>query len=125
MKASLKKFQGRSVLSNHDSKDILKVDSVLINQVKDVLSAQGWQKPEKQRSRSNSNPEGVPKNSPYYKGRKNPLGKDGKPIRCFKCQSELHLAPKCDQNKGDKSEADPKGLIAAIASALKKETKSG
>ena len=125
MKSSLKKFQGRSVLSNSESKDALKVDSILINQVKDVLIAQGWEKPEKMRRRSNSNPEGAKKNSPNYKGRKNPLGEDGKPIRCFKCQSELHLAPKCDQKKGDKSGADDTALIAAIATALKKETKSG
>ena len=49
MKSSLKKFQGRYVLSNNKSKEALKVDSVFINQVKDVLIAQGWEKPEKQR----------------------------------------------------------------------------
>ena len=127
MKSSLKKFQGRSVLSNNESKEVLKVDSALINQVKDVLIAQGWEKPERQRRRSNSNPEGLKKNSSNYKGRKNPLGEDGKPIRCFKCQSELHLAPKCDQKKADKSGADdkPTALIAAISKAIKNEIKSG
>ena len=118
MKSSLKKFQGRSVLSN-ESKDAVKVDSALINQVKDVLIAQGWEKPDRQRRRSNSNPEGSKKNSSNYRGKKNPLGEDGKPIKCYKCQSELHLAKKCDKKKADKTGGDDSALIAAILKAVK------
>ena len=109
MKASLKKFQGRSTVSM-EGKNELAIDSAFLSQVKDVLVSQGWGKKSDQvRRRSNSNPEGLKKNSSAYKGKKNPLGEDGKPLKCFKCQSEYHLAPKCNQkNSGKKDEEKDK-----------------
>ena len=105
MKASLKKFQGRSTVSM-EGKNELAIDSAFLSQVKDVLVSQGWGKKSDQvRRRSNSNPEGLKKNSQAYKGKKNPLGEDGRPLKCFRCQSEYHLAPKCTQkNSGEKDE---------------------
>ena len=47
------------------------------------------------------------KNSPNYKGKKNPLEEDGKALRCFTCQSEYHLAPKCEEKK--KAQTDDRG----------------
>ena len=43
MKASLKKFQGRSTVSM-EGKNELAIDSALLSQVKDVLISQGWSK---------------------------------------------------------------------------------
>jgi hypothetical protein len=36
-----------------------------------------------------------------YKGRKNPLGKEGRPLRCFRCESEYHMSDTCDAALGD------------------------
>ena len=41
MKASLKKFQGRALVSS-DSRNEIKFDSALVNKMKEVLVAQGW-----------------------------------------------------------------------------------
>ena len=119
MKASLKKFQGRSTVSM-EGKNEFAIDPALLSQVKDVLVSQGWgKKSDHVRRRSNSNPEGLKKNSQAYKGKKNPLGEDGKPLKCFKCQSEYHLAPKCDQkNSGKKDEEKGTPLASNIARML-------
>ena len=131
MKTSLKKFQGRSVLQG-DGREGVEVDNALLNKVKDVLVAQGWKKPPVRR-RSNSNPDespsSKPQNSPFYKSRKNPLGQDGKPLRCFKCQSEYHMADKCP-NKDNKSEFGkdnkevPKKDSALISANLSEKEKT-
>ena len=125
MKASLKKFQGRALVSS-DSKNEIKFDSALVNKMKDVLVAQGWQRPEKSRKRSNSNPEGLKKNSPNYKGRKNPLGEDGKALRCFNCHSEYHLSPKCDKKKKVQIDDKEDGamLVTEIENMLMQEGKA-
>ena len=88
MKASLKKFQGRSFVS--DSGDGMKVDAALVSRVKEVLASQGWKKSEGRR-RSTSNPEEgfKPINSPNYKGRKNPLGEDGKPLKFLNVKASI------------------------------------
>ena len=70
----------------------------------------GGKKSDHARRRSNSNPEGLKKNNQAYKGKKNPLGEDGKPLKCFKCQSEYHLAPKCDQKNSGKKDEDARML---------------
>ena len=125
MKASLKKFQGRALVSS-DIKNEIKFDSALVNKMKDVLVAQGWQRPEKLRRRSNSNPEGSKKNSPNYKGKKNPLREDGKALKCFTCQSEYHLAPKCDKKKKAQMDGKEDGamLVTAIENMLRQEGKA-
>ena len=135
MKSSLKKFQGRTVLLG--DKDDIEVDSVLVNKVKDVLVSQGWKKPNGRR-RSNSNPEEMtnkPQNSSNYKGRKNPLGQDGKALRCFKCDSEYHMADKCKSENTSTSKKVPgsekeketgdSALVTAIKKSLEKSKTSG
>ena len=103
MKSSLKKFQGRSLVSSGDEK--MRHDPTLIaEEVKQVLLAQGWKQPPRARKRSNTDP-GQRKGG--YKGKKNPLGTDGKPLKCFKCGSEYHFRDKCKDRNSNES-----GLIS-------------
>ena len=88
MKESLKKFKGRGVLgAAEETKAVstyLTVEQVA--QVEQVLITKGWRPPAKRR-RSPS-PTGKVENhtrNPNYKGKKNPLGSDGLPIKCYKC----------------------------------------
>ena len=104
MKASLKKFQGRSIVTN--SSDGIKVDAALVAKVQEVMLGQGWKKPGQGsgRRRSYSNPEDGqnPNNSPNYKGKKNPLGANCKVLTCYKCQSKYHFSDKCDKKNTKK-----------------------
>ena len=91
VKSSLKKFQGRKMVSAEEESKI-KFDPALVASVAQVLVAQGWQKPGKHgRRRSNTDPGEVrvPK--------KNPKGSDGKTLLCFSCKSEYHFKDRCDQ----------------------------
>ena len=76
--------------------------------MKKVLISEGWKKEKKsQRKRSTSEPSTVDKlstrNSSGYQGKKNPLGRDDKPFKCFKCNSEYHIVDKCDNSGPGKS----------------------
>ena len=108
MQTGLKKFQSRHPIinksKNKEEKGI-KVDESLLANIEDALVAKGWQKP-RPRKRSNTDPGEKPRFSKDngYKGRKNRLGEDGKPLRCFKCNSEYHLAPKCTKPRNEAGE---------------------
>ena len=98
MKTSLKKFHGRTVVSVGEEK--MRFDPALVANVAQALIAQGWKKPQSTgRRRSNTDPGEVKKNSNTYKGKKNPLGPDGKPRTCFTCGSEYHFKDKCNKNE--------------------------
>lgn len=108
---SLKKFTGRSVISNKQDNLAVSVKSepTWISEVEEVLLARGWKQPQKgrRRSRSESPPRSRP--SSNYKGKKNNLGLNGKPKKCYLCKCEhvdncncpcvYHLADKCPQRK--------------------------
>lgn len=86
----------------------VKEEDIYVASVKKALVADGWKPPVSSLEKS------VPQNSPMYKGKKNPLGEDGKPRTCFKCQSVYHFQDKCD-------EKNPKSLKkegAALSSVL-------
>ena len=73
-----------------------------MRQCADALLAEGWTPPV-----SSSGGEGssnVRMNSPLYKGKKNRLDSDGKPMKCFHCQSEYHLSYQCDQKNNQSSD---------------------
>ena len=96
VKSSLKKFQGRQMVSSMKEESKIKFDPALVASVAQVLMAQGWKKPGKSgRKRSNTDPgEG--------KGRKkNPKGTDGKTLTCFHCNSEYHFRDRCDKRNKD------------------------
>ena len=94
VKNSLRKFQNRDSFCNvgEDSKMVVKKEEVLIEGVKDVLLAEGWKPPVK----TNSNPEGK-KN--YLLG--------GKPVKCFRCGSDMHLIKDCDQQQAPPRNSQP------------------
>ena len=104
MKASLKKFKGRAVLGGENSgKLAVKTEGTYITEdVEKVLIAKGWKKPKKRR-RSGSAP-GTGGGGGYM-GRKNNLGSNGLPMKCYKCKCEheekcncpcvYHFADKC------------------------------
>ena len=115
IKNSLRKFQSRERLSGYKD-DKIKVkneDDSFVTEIKDALVADGWSPP-------SASTNLVKQNSPYYRGKKNPLGFDGKPLKCFKCQSEYHMADACDQNQKKKSNSQPKE-----GSAVAKDSKKG
>ena len=103
IKASLKKFQGRNDVVGEERG--MRFDPALIAGVAEVLLSQGWKKPGGGgRRRSNTDPGEVApeskntatkRNSSAYKGKKNPLGKDGKPLACFKCGDIYHMRDRC------------------------------
>ena len=107
VKTSLRKFQSRERVSvDTRSEDNIKVDDTLVASVKQVLLTDGWKPPRtpvRRRSYSDSDAGGVPQNSSTYRGKKNPLGSDGKSLKCFDCDSEYHMRDKCDRKKGDNS----------------------
>ena len=90
IKNSLRKFQSRDSRLHHKDAIQFKQEDVFVSSVKEALVAEGWTPP------SSSAAKGVKKNSSVYKGRKNPLGKDGRPLRCFRCDSEYHMSDTCD-----------------------------
>ena len=93
VKESLRKFQSRDRMAADKERDRLQVkeEDAYLAEVKDALISDGWRPP---MSDSESK---TRQNSPFYKGQKNRLGADGKPLRCFYCDSEYHMAYECDK----------------------------
>ena len=116
-KASLKVFQGRE---NYTSECRIKVDESM----KEVLVSEGWVPPEKEKYKQSGGKKKTP-----YKGRKNPLGKDGKPLRCFQCDSEYHMMDTCKAEKKSKKPKEEEQKTPTMLSLLlqerRKDTSSG
>lgn len=113
VKISLKKFQGRQMVSvgAEESNSKIKFEPALVASVAQVLIAQGWKKPGKQgRRRSNTDPGEV------HNPKKNPKGIDGKTLLCFKCKSEYHFKDRCKQGNKDKAEASQHELSMLMVS---------
>ena len=91
-----------------EDKRAVQVSDTLVSEMEEVLISKGWKPPAKQRRRSRSmsppRTTSQPKNS-NYKGRKNKLGEDRTPMKCFKCKCNhtencncpcvYHFADKC------------------------------
>ena len=119
MKDALKKFVGRAVVATGetDAKAVKVEESTFVTteNIEKVLIMQGWKKPKgRTRIRSSSLPSKGPGGStsnpnPNYKGKKNPLGPDYKPLKCFHCKCDhdqkcncpcvYHLANNCPEKK--------------------------
>ena len=67
------------------------------------MISEGWTSPEKAQEKANV---GTPQNSSIYKGKKNPLGADGRALKCFRCYSEYHMFNKCPNKKTDDKKAE-------------------
>ena len=100
VKNSLRKFQSRDRMADEKRGDRFQIkdEDTFIANIKDALFADGWRPP--QQASSSKDQASVLQNSPAYKGKKNKLGSDGKPLKCFKCDSEYHLAYDCEENVG-------------------------
>ena len=109
IKNSLKKFTGRSIVSigNQDNLAVgVKAEPTFLSEMEEVFMARGWKPPSKGRRKSRSV---SPPRDRSYKGRKNRLGEDGKPLKCFicKCSHETpctcpcvyHLADACPDRR--------------------------
>ena len=130
IKNSLRKFQSREKLScSKDDADLMHVkqEESFVSSVKQALIADGWKPPNAAGEPASRR---VKQNSAFYKGKKNPLGPDGKPIKCYKCGSEYHLADVCEKAREmvDKSEGKfvktkKKTSEATALSALLKKSK--
>ena len=108
VKESLRVFNSRE--SRHQERKV-EFDETLVTNIKETLMSKGWTPPT-----PTSKPNNVPLNSPHYKGKKNPLGNDGKPIKCHFCDSEYHFLDKCPdrekQNQRKKATAFAKKKTA-------------
>ena len=111
VKESLKKFKGRPAVLE-DSRSV-QVSDTLVAEMEEVFLSKGWKPPAKKqrrRSRSLSPPRTQPNNkNANYKGRKNALGSDRMPRKCFKCRCNCvencncpcvyHFANECTATK--------------------------
>ena len=112
---SLKKFTGRSVISSGQQDNLavsVKAEPTYItSQIEEVLLAKGWKPPKKgagarRRSRSES-PSRTKKSN--YKGKKNRLGENSIPLKCFICKCDhtyncncpcvYHMADTCPDRR--------------------------
>ena len=115
IEAGLKKFKGNKGVSADVSNMANKEHDVLISKIETVLIAKGWKPPgggnNKNRKRSRSVSPAKPGG---YKGKKNPLDKNFKVMKCFKCKCEhtekcncpcvYHLANNCSKRGEEKKE---------------------
>ena len=108
VKESLKKFKGRPVIM--EERGAVQVsDTFVSTDMEQVFLSKGWKPPKKERRRSRSlspqRPRSQQNKNLNYKGRKNQLGADNKPMKCFKCKCSCatncncpcvyHFANKC------------------------------
>jgi hypothetical protein len=117
MTASIKKFKCREGVTNETiANDVTKTETdVLMAKmtpiIQDVLLTKGWKPPSSGRKRSRSV---SPKKPGAYKGKKNPLDRNFKQMKCFKCKCDhvekcncacvYHLANTCPSRRELKKE---------------------
>ena len=89
VKSSLRKFKGRTAMVNTNT--LGSEETSISKEMEVFLVKKGWSKPEKKRKRSNSEPV----KGAGYQGRKNKLGKDGLPMKCFQCKC-VHTSTSCN-----------------------------
>ena len=131
MKEALKKFIGKGVVASneYEAKAVKTEESTFItaDNLEKVLLSQGWKKPKgRVRTRSKSLPPGsTTVSNPNYKGKKNPLGPDYKPLKCYHCKCDhdqkcscpcvYHLANNCpDKKKGESNAKAELGLFMQV-----------
>ena len=86
MEKSIKKFKGNSGVGSDTANMAIKTEDVMItSQIETVLLAKGWKPPKANRKWSRSV---SPQKPGAYKGKKNPLDKNYKVMKCFKYKCE-------------------------------------
>ena len=106
---SLKKFTGRAVIKGGEGDVSVKVEPTWLSDMEEVLLAKGWKPPNKKGRRRSRSESPVRSKQSNYKGKKNPLGDNHKPRKCFICKCEhsencncpcvYHLANTCPSRK--------------------------
>ena len=125
VKNSLKKFQSRNKLYEKDDLKMVvkKEESYVSSEDTEALIAQGWKPPQNISK----------KLAQGSKGKKNFEGPDGKPKRCYGCQSEYHLLDKCPKRKRndpkkkedeDKDDKDDKTEPTMLSTLMKRSGKN-
>ena len=114
VKRSLRKFQSREKLSSDRDRFEVKEEDTFVASIQEALIADGWRPPAGV---------SVPQNSSAYKGTKNRLGEDGKPIRCFHCESEHHLSFQCDKKKKPEEVGSSSKTTGSATNATSKKKK--
>ena len=109
-KSSLKLFQSRSGSTTSGDR-IAVVDDL---HLKDVLVAEGWTPPPESSRRKSG-----------YKGKKNPLGRDGKPLKCFGCGSEYHMLGECDKKENVEERKPATTMLSTLLRERSKEIRTG
>ena len=100
VKRSLRKFQLRDRMAGNkdEGQIVFKEEDAFVASVKNALLEDGWKPPKTASGHSSSSSrsvkKNVKKNSSEYKGFKNPLDDEGKPYKCFNCNSEYHMSNK-------------------------------
>ena len=117
VKSSLRKFQSRGKFYTEYKVDKMKIEKeeLFLTSIKETLLTEGWKPPSVGKQHN-------------YRGKKNALGADGKPLKCFECQSEYHLLDKCELRvargkKNKKINDDKKKETSTMLSTLLKEKK--
>ena len=112
VRESLKKFKRRSVVSSGNSLPVsVKAEPTWVSEMESVLLAKGWKPPLKKGSRRRSRSESPVKSKNLnYKGKKNALGDDNIPRKCFLCKCDhqencncpcvYHFADSCPSRRG-------------------------
>jgi hypothetical protein len=114
---SLKKFTGRAVLANSNSDYQpavgVKEEPTWLSEVEEVLLAQGWRPPAREGRRRSRSASPTRREKGKYKGRKNILGRDGKPLKCYSCKCDhedncncpcvYHLANACPSRNSNRA----------------------
>ena len=112
VKESLRKFVGRTAITDERKEAVVKAENTYVTKEELALAVKKFKKRERTRSKSVGDDPGDKRGS-TYKGKKNPLGRDFKPLKCFKCKCDCegncnhpcvyHLADKCNtKSAGDK-----------------------
>ena len=118
---SLKKFTGQAFVSSKSSnphRDVtVKTEpTFLVSKMEEVLVSSGWKPPSKKGSRRRSQSHSPPRRSNYnnYKGRKNPLDENRRPLKCYICECNhtepcncpcvYHLANNCPDRRSRASQ---------------------
>ena len=116
---SLKKFTGRAVIRGDSCSVAVKTEPTFLTDMEEVFLSKGWKPPPskkggRRRSRSVSP---VRMKQSNYKGKKNPLGDNQKPLKCYICKCEhtenctcacvYHLANKCPNRRKKADEGKP------------------
>ena len=134
IKDSLKKFKGRSVITSSGGGNLsvdVKSEPTWLSEMEEVLITKGWKPPIKKGPRRRSRSEspkrtkkvtfGSNNNTSNYKGKKNPLGDNRKPLKCFLCKCEhtdnctcpcvYHLADTCPKKKNNEQKKPELGFF--------------